>query len=212
MTTDRDRWDDRYRSHGASSDREPSPQLVTEAAGLPAGRALDAGCGEGADAVWLARHGWRVTAVDVAPTALQRGRQAAELEGDDVASRIEWVAADLMTWTPAGSFDLVQSQYAHPADDDVEVADRHVWIDRLADAVVLGGTLLVVTHDPTDEVSSHGHATPHHVQLAPEDVVGRLPVDRWSVEVAEVRARTVVHEGRELSLRDAVVRARRIAR
>jgi SAM-dependent methyltransferase len=185
---------------------------VAEATGLAPGRALDAGCGAGADAVWLARRGWWVTAVDVAPTALLRGQEAAALEGEDVASRIAWVEADLMAWTPPGRYDLVQSQYAHPADDEgVEVVDRHAWLDRLADAVALGGTLLVVTHDPTDEVSSRGHASPHQVQLAPEDVVVRLPSERWSVEVAEVRARPVVHDGRELSLRDAVVRARRIA-
>ncbi|KOG87623.1 SAM-dependent methyltransferase, partial [Streptomyces varsoviensis] len=64
-------WDDMYRSRDQVFSGNPNPVLVAEAAGLRPGQALDVGCGEGADAVWLARRGWRVTAVDVSEVALR---------------------------------------------------------------------------------------------------------------------------------------------
>jgi ubiquinone/menaquinone biosynthesis C-methylase UbiE len=67
-------WEERYRSATTVWSGEPNRQLVAEAADLPPGTALDAASGEGGDAVWLARRGWRVTAVDFAATALARGR------------------------------------------------------------------------------------------------------------------------------------------
>ncbi|MEU4667657.1 methyltransferase domain-containing protein [Amycolatopsis sp. NPDC023774] len=83
---------------------EPNGVLVAEAAELPPGEALDVGCGEGVDAVWPARRGWRVTAVDVAETALRRGAAA----GADVAGRVAWTRANLSTaGLAAGVFDLV---------------------------------------------------------------------------------------------------------
>ena len=65
-------WEDRYRVGGGASRHEPSPSLLAEAGDLPPGRALDAGCGHGADAVWLARRGWQVTAVDVSAAAVEQ--------------------------------------------------------------------------------------------------------------------------------------------
>lgn len=109
-------WEERYRSHTAACSRRPNPQLVTEAGDLAPGTALDAGCGEGADAIWLASRGWRVTAVDIATTALRRARERAETLGADVTSQIDWVQADLTSWTPTEEhFDLVSTHYVHPA-------------------------------------------------------------------------------------------------
>jgi SAM-dependent methyltransferase len=79
-------WEERYRGHTAVSSRRPNPQLVAEAGDLAPGTALDAGCGEGADAIWLASRGWRVTAVDFATTALRRAREHAETLGADITS------------------------------------------------------------------------------------------------------------------------------
>jgi 2-polyprenyl-3-methyl-5-hydroxy-6-metoxy-1,4-benzoquinol methylase len=67
-------------------------QHLTEGPGaLPAGRALDVGCGTGRDAVYLARRGWQVTAVDFADAAIAKARQRAADEG----VQVRWVAGDV---------------------------------------------------------------------------------------------------------------------
>jgi SAM-dependent methyltransferase len=71
------RWDEMYRTRDRVFSGNPNGVLVAEAAGLPPGQALDVGCGEGADALWLAGRGWHVTAVDVSETALRRAAVAA---------------------------------------------------------------------------------------------------------------------------------------
>ncbi|WP_238014302.1 class I SAM-dependent methyltransferase [Dactylosporangium sp. AC04546] len=183
-------WEQHYREHTPHHHGSPGPQLVTEVAGLPAGTALDAGCGRGADAVWLARQGWRVTAVDVSATAVRD----AEAGAGEVAPRIEWVVADLTTWQPPARYDLVVSQYVHPA---VPFAE---FVARLAEAVAPGGTLLVVGHDHTDAHSA-AHA-PRPASIGLDAVTGALPADRWEIAVAESRAGWTHHQ-------DLVVKARR---
>lgn len=99
-------WEDSYRSRNQVFSGNPNGVLVAEVTGLPPGQALDVGCGEGADALWLARHGWQVTAVDISPTALQRAADA------DINGRVAWTRADLTTAPPlAAAFDLVSVQY-----------------------------------------------------------------------------------------------------
>lgn len=80
--------------------RGPRTSLVGPTNGLQPGRALDAGCGTGADRLWPAPLGWRVTAVDVSPGALELGRQAARGDGPALAERVEWLEADLRVWEP----------------------------------------------------------------------------------------------------------------
>jgi methylase of polypeptide subunit release factors len=65
-------WEERYRSSSAVWSGRPNAQLVEEAGDLPLGSALEVGSGEGADALWLAARGWRVTGVDFSATALER--------------------------------------------------------------------------------------------------------------------------------------------
>jgi SAM-dependent methyltransferase len=88
-------WEEMYRSRTAAWSGRPNPQLVTETADLPPGTALDVGCGEGADAVWLAQRGWQVTAIDISPTALRRARANEAEAGPEVADRITWLRVDL---------------------------------------------------------------------------------------------------------------------
>jgi len=76
----------------------PNRYLVSEIADLSPGRALDAGCGEDADAVWLAERGWRVTAVGFSSVALQPAADHARQRGGTIAARIEWAEEDLTTW------------------------------------------------------------------------------------------------------------------
>lgn len=148
--TDRESYDELYRSAPALWSGRPNRQLVVEADALPPGTALDAGSGEGGDAQWLAERGWRVTAVDFSTVALERAAALAASRG--LAHRIEWLHADLGTWVPAeGGFDLVTAHYLH-----ARWADRPAVFRRLAAAVAPGGTLLVVGH-LLDEGAGHGH-------------------------------------------------------
>ncbi|MEV4596649.1 class I SAM-dependent methyltransferase [Amycolatopsis sp. NPDC049253] len=187
-------WDEMYRAREQVFSGEPNGVLVAEAAGLPPGEALDVGCGEGADAVWLARRGWRVTAMDVAETALRRGAAAAQAA--DVAGRVAWTRADLSTagW-PAGVFDLVSAQYFPlPRRPGYEV------LHRLLASVAPGGTLLVAGHDPGDEgVDYAGYYRPDEIA----EVLG----DEWTILAHESRPRTRPGPEGTHHTRDVVLRA-----
>src|SRR5919199_6185763 len=116
MRFDEASWEERYGAAPALWSGRANPQLVAEAAGLTPGRALDAGAGEGGDALWLAGRGWRVTAVDLSEVALERGARAAAERG--LADRVEWRQADLTQQPPEpGTYDLVTAAFLHPAAD-----------------------------------------------------------------------------------------------
>jgi len=178
--------------------------MVAELVGLPVGTALDAGCGTGADAVWLARQGWDVTAVDISPTAVGQAERFAADQAPDVAGRISWVVADLTVWEPPKQYDLVVSQYVHP---DVPFSD---FVGRLAHAVAPDGTLFVAGHDDADSCSA-AHA-PQRASIGPEAVISSLSMDLWDLDVAETRTRRVRHGSTEATMHDLVVRAHRKAR
>jgi len=194
-------WDERYQEGG---DRlwsgEPNGVLVAEVADLPPGTALDVGCGEGADAIWLARRGWRVTAVDISGVAIERGREVAAAAGVDV----DWRQADLPADTIEGTFDLVTAQYPvlrhEPGDPGIRL---------LLDAVALGGTLLVVHHHFDD--GDHDHR-PQHFDPAdyvrPDDLVPHLDAE-WTIDVHEVRARVRPDGSPGPDVPDIVLRATR---
>jgi SAM-dependent methyltransferase len=207
---DKDYWEQHWNdaltrpkvSGGSAS--SPNPHLVRETSGLVPGTALDAGCGEGAEATWLASQGWRVTAADISSEALAR---ATEHAGD---VPVRWVEADLSTWEPGAQFDLVTTHYAHPAMPQLE------FYDRISGWVAPGGTLLVVGHLHTPDTTGHGHGHGHghgpaegaSVTLA--DVTARLDVELWEIVSADEHARTTTRPGGEqASLSDVVVRAMR---
>ncbi len=129
-------WDDRYSSAGRLWSGQPNPQLVAQTADLAPGEALEAGCGEGADAIWLARQGWTVTAVDVSAVALERAAGHAAAAGDEIARRITWQREDLLSWTRAGAVRPGSAQSC-TARGRAQAVHR-----RLAAAVRSGGTLL----------------------------------------------------------------------
>src|SRR3712207_2787200 len=104
-------WEDRYRRRGRVWSGRPNPVLVDVVGSLRPGTALDLGCGEGGDAIWLARQGWRVTAIDISTTALDRAAADAATAG--VADRIDFRQHDLALTFPSGAFDLVSAQYLH---------------------------------------------------------------------------------------------------
>jgi SAM-dependent methyltransferase len=179
----------------------PNGRLVAEVADLPAGRALDVGCGEGADAIWLARRGWTVTGIDVSDVALGRARAAAGLVGVTV----EWVCGDaLQTSFSAGSFDLVSMHYPALAKAAGEAAVR-----RLLDAVQPGGLLLAVYHDLDDEHREHMKAR----GFDPADYVGAhdlVPLlgEDFTIELHAVEPR-IDPPPDNPHIADVVLRARR---
>jgi SAM-dependent methyltransferase len=202
-------WDDRYRSAGESGrlwSGQPNPQLVTQTADLTPGQALEAGCGEGADAIWLARQGWAVTAVDVSAVALERGAGYAAAAGDEIARRITWQREDLLSWVPpAETFDLVSAQFMHVPTDEIEALHR-----RLAAAVRRGGTLLVVGHHPDDLHANVGRTGAPDRFWAAEDIASSLAPGGWEVIVAEAPGRSATDlDGQPVTVRDTVLRAAR---
>lgn len=198
-------WDERYLAAPALWSGKPNPQLLAEASALRPGRALDAGAGEGADAIWLAARGFQVTAVDISGVALERGRKQAEALGSEVAARITWVRDDLATWTPpSAAFDLVSAQFLH-----LPAALRIPLHRRLAAAVAPGGLLLVVAHHPSDlETSVRRPRDPGLFFTAPD--VATTIGEGFTTLVEEARPRTVLDpEGRTVTIHDTVLLARR---
>jgi SAM-dependent methyltransferase len=203
-TYDREFWDQLWsRTLTERSDhiagRPANLHLTTAVEHLRPGRALDAGCGHGSDTLWLATHGWQVTAVDFSESALAHGRSMAEAAGAAVTERIHWVEADLATWTPQPDrYDLVACLYVHVAGSVEEM------VRRMAAAVAPSGTLLLVGHRPIDPDRGAPTAAAGQVQVSTDTATAALDRTRWAHVVAEDRprpARTGV---------DAVIRARRL--
>lgn len=190
-------WDEMYRDRDQVFSGNPNPVLVTEVSGVPPGRALDVGCGEGADARWLARRGWQVTGVDISQTALNR----AAATGADVADHITWRQADLMTTAPGEAFDLVSIQYF-----PVRRSPDHAALRGLLAAVAPNGILLFVTHDVADVTARAGFNPGDYYQ--PNDIAGLLD-DNWTIHVNETRPRTGPPPPGTHHTHDSVLRAQR---
>lgn len=165
---DADGWDARYDAEDLVWGVEPNRWLVQEAEALPPGRALDLGCGEGRNALWLAGRGWLVTGVDFAGVALAR---AARLAGRaDLAARVTWVQADVSdagAW--GGSYDLVVIAYLHQVG-----AERRRVLRAAAEVVARAGTLLVVAHDVSNLTEGVGGPQDPSVLFTAGDVVDDL--------------------------------------
>lgn len=202
---DRPSWERRWSrvlraEPGGVVARPPSSHLTEALAGLAPGRALDAGCGHGAESVWLAERGWRVTGVDFSTAALAAARARARDRGEEIAARAEWIAADLATWVPpAGHFDLVASLYVHIADS------VPAMVRRLASGVATGGTLFLVGHLPRDPATGAPSPAAGQLQISVEAAVSALGPDAWEIVTAERRVRATAGSGV-----DAVVCARRV--
>ncbi len=199
---DQDAWERRWaqvlRDHQDKvASRPPNPLLLREVGGLSPGRALDAGCGHGAEAIWLAAAGWHVIAVDFSASALEHGRTTVEALGDGLAGDIEWIEADLGAWTPpAAQFDLVSSLYVHVA------GSVGAMVTRLGSGVAPGGTLLLAGHRPIVPETGEPSPAAGQQQVCVEDALAVLDADAWDIVVAEERPRAVAGSGV-----DAVVRA-----
>jgi SAM-dependent methyltransferase len=218
----KDYWEQHWDQAGDPTARvaEPgaaNPHLVREVAGLTPGTALDAGCGAGAEALWLAERGWQVTAADISRAALAQAALSAPSSGTE---RVDWVEADLTSWDPQQLFDLVVTNYAHPA------IPQLAFYDRLSSWVAPGGTLLIVGHlhaagpahghgqvhgsaaQQGDE-PVHGNEPPVEATVTLADITARLDPRMWRIDTAEEQTRERPG-GQGLPLHDVIVRARRL--
>lgn len=198
-------WEARYAEGAQIWSGEPNDALVATVAGLVPGRALDLGCGEGGDSVWLAEHGWQVTAVDIAAAAVARAKNVASGRGIP-DGRITWVVTDLASWQPTDDYELVSACFLHsPAD-----FPRTDVLRRAAVAVAVGGHLLVVAHadaPPWSEDHEHDHAS-----FDPGEELADLQLEStvWDIVVSDIRPRQATGpHGEHATLRDSVVLLRR---
>lgn len=192
-------WERTLRERGDMVNQKPPSPLLTEtAASLTPGRALDAGCGHGAESLWLAGHGWSVTGVDFSISALEHAAKTAAALDPEIAARTTWVEGDLGTWNPEpAAFDLVVCLYVHIAGEPEE------FVRRMASGVAPGGTLLMVGHQAIDPETGEETRAAGQLQVSVAHATAAL-TDGWDLEIAEERHRTDAISGV-----DAVIRARR---
>jgi SAM-dependent methyltransferase len=199
----KEHWEQHYGERDRVWSGRVNVQFADVAGGLAPGNALDLGCGEGADAVWLAERGWTVIAVDISETALGRAREAASARG--VADRIEFLQRDLSEGLPDGQFDLISSQFLH---SKVHL-DRQTILLNAAAALRPGGLLVIVDHGaPPPWTSKLDH---HEFPSAEEVVAGmNLSADEYErVRVDAVEREAVGPDGQQRPWMDNVIVLRR---
>jgi SAM-dependent methyltransferase len=182
-------WEQHYGARNRIWSGRVNARLAEVVEPLRPGRALDLGCGEGADALWLADRGWRVVAVDVSPTALQRAAADALYRG--LERRIDFQRHDLSDIFPAGTFDLVTAHYLH---SPVRL-ERERVLRSAAGAVAAGGLLLIVDHGaapPWAGKLAHDHPFP-----SVDEVVASLNLDDNGWERLRVESVSRSAEGPE---------------
>jgi SAM-dependent methyltransferase len=212
---DKDYWESHWQQaneHRTGQEVDPNPYLAREISTLAPGTALDAGCGEGAEAIWLANQGWQVTAADISTEALSRASERAT-KGCAAPERVQWVEADLRVWEPGTRFELVTTHYAHPA------MPQLAFYERISGWVAPGGTLLIVGHLHTSETPGHGHGQeqqghghkpPDEVSVTAASIAAGLDAAQWDIVTADEPIRTLTNRaGRTVQLDDVVVRATR---
>lgn len=208
---DKDFWEAHWHDandHGVARELAVNPHLAREVRNLTPGTALDAGCGQGAEAIWLANAGWQVTAVDISAEALVLASKSTAGRTPGLVS-VEWVEADLSIWEPDGTFDLVTTHYAHPSTSQLD------FYERISGWVAPGGTLLIVGHLHTDRHHHDGHSGGHHppeeVSITAASISTRLDNDVWDLVTADEVTRTLTNRAsHSVRLDDVVVSATRL--
>lgn len=197
-------WEEHYAAKPQVWSGRVNAQLAATVPALAGTRALDLGCGEGADAIWLAERGWTVVAVDVSATALDRARVAAQARG--VADRIDFKQYDLTRSFPDGIFDLVSAQFLHSTVD----MDRAAILRRAAEAVAPGGALLIVDHAAAPSWATRLH---HHEFPSADAVAAALDLDPalWRRQLSTVERSAHGPEGEDVTLLDNVILLQRAA-
>lgn len=182
-------WDGVYAARPAAGTPQPNARLTETVTGLPPGDALDLGCGQGGDALWLAGQGWRVTAVDISAVTVERLAALARSHG--LGDRVTAVRTDLHKSFPPGGFDLVCAHYLHTPFD----LDRATVLRAAAHALRPGGRLLVVDHGSAAPWS--WNQDPDTRYPSPQEVaadIGLAP-EIWTVERADAPRRIATGPG-----------------
>ncbi len=195
-------WDAHYSAHDHGWGLEPNRFVREQCERLPVGDALDLACGEGRNAWWLARLGWRVLGVDFSPVAVERARQRVAQHPKLVAVRARWRVADVTTLHPrAASLDLALVSYLH-----LPPVDRDELLTRVAGALRPRGHVVLVGHDIRN--LAEGVSGPQDPELLYEPGYLRRVLSETCGLVIEV-ARTAERPTPAGVALDTVVRARR---
>jgi thioredoxin reductase/SAM-dependent methyltransferase len=200
-------WEHRYSADPIWSGN-PNGTLVNEVERTRPGRVLDVGAGEGGDAIWLAEHGWTVTASDISQRALDRIAVVARER--ELAIECHHADANSPEAYPPQSFDLVSAQYASiPRTPDGR------GINNILAAVAVGGTLVVVGHDLEPmrravDTSSHSQLFDPDAYVRVDDFVEAIVSSPdWAIVTNEKRPRPTGAASTH-HVDDIVLRARRV--
>lgn len=196
-------WEQRYGATGPAWSGKVNATLADAVVGLAPGRALDLGCGEGADAIHLARAGWQAHGVDISMRAIERARAAAS----DAGVEVTFTSADLSQWEPDGTYDLVTASFFHSP----VALDRTAILHRASAAVTPGGHLLVITHAAPPPWADPAHVRDHTFLDARQeaDALGLDPAEWQEVRVELVERDATGPNGQPGHLTDGVVMLRR---
>ncbi len=193
-------WEARYGAAPVWSGRVNESVRVWAEAHRPSkgDTALDLACGEGGDALFLAQDGWLVTGVDFASSAIARATDVAAERGLSV----QWVTADLATWTSDVAYKLVLLSFFHESRDV-----RHAVWRVAASAVADDGTLIITAHAPDDDPTAPG--PPAHRRFDLDELVECIG-EGWTLNYREVR-RTAAGQQAWQTVTDMVAEFTRVA-
>lgn len=194
---DRASWDDRYAQTERLWSKGPNMFVADRLGDTRPGVGLDLASGEGRNAIWLAERGWRMTAVDFSEVAIERGRAASDV--------VEFVVADVLTWEPPESYDLIVVAYLHLPPSDMRQA-----VGRVASWLAPGGELFLIGHDVSNIDEGYGGPQVPEILTRVESVVEWL--EGLEIVEAQVVKRPVDIEAGRVFARDALVRARVVRR
>lgn len=167
-------WDARYEEKELVWSAEPNMFLPPIVEDLAPGTALDLACGEGRNAIWLARDGWDVTGVDFSEVAIEK---AHNLAGE---TQVDWVVADVTKYVPRRTFDLVLVVYVQ-----LEPSDMRSLFANAVGALASGGTIIAVGHALRNLSEGFG-GPPYADILWTEDLIAPLVADLDVVSLGEV--------------------------
>ena len=190
---DANEWDDRYQAADRLWSASPNLFVADRLASTSPGVGLDLASGEGRNSIWLADKGWSMTAVDFSEVAVERGRR--------MSSEVEFVVADVLSWEPDRSFDLVLLAYLQLVESDLLLV-----VERSITWLVPGGEIFFIGHDRSNIEKGYGGPQAPEILWDVGTIVSWL--DDLEVVEAQVVRRPVEVDGEILLARDTLVRAR----